>query len=88
MAIYLDETQRNYLKQLLKKNPSNWWAHKKLEEQIQDEENTSTKIASCREHKFAEFIGRKDQCDNCGASNGFSWTRKSLIEKPDQTGKS
>lgn len=84
MAIYLDSSQRKYLKQLLKKHPSDWWAHKKIEEQIIEEENHLSNQELCS-HNFAEFLGVKDQCLQCGYSHGFSWTRRDFINSPQDT---
>lgn len=74
MAIYLDDQQREYLKALLKKQPS-WWVRDKIISEIEAEEKHIQLVTECK-HKFAEYTGKKQSCTFCGCHNvgmGVSW---------------
>ena len=76
MAIILDDIEREYLLDFLKKYPSSWWPHQKIIEKIESEIDEKKKITNCP-HEKGKYKGEKECCTKCGTfydpGMGFSW---------------
>lgn len=80
--LFLDDIERNYLKELLLKHPSTWWPHKKIQEKIEVEEKRLEEIKNCS-HEFGTYKGEKECCTKCdafGEGMGFEW----ILEKTNR----
>jgi hypothetical protein len=90
MAIFLDHSEREYLKELLKKNPSTYWVHDHLLEKVIEDEERLKRISRCK-HEYGEYEGKNTCCMKCGTHDvgmGEEWTLITELKDIDPTGTS
>lgn len=78
--IFLEEKERNYLRQLLEKSAEKeFWIGKKILEKIDDDIKRIEEMNAC-DHVEAEYVGKKTCCGKCEANfkegHGFEWRKK------------
>jgi hypothetical protein len=78
MSIYLEQRERDLLKELIGVPQEFEWWKKKLLEKIADDEECLKEIQECK-HKYGEYIGKRLSCKKCDHRISESWFFKKNI---------
>lgn len=90
MSIIFYEEEKEYLKNLLKRQSSYWVVDNILKKLSEDSERLE-KIKSC-DHSYADYIGHRTSCVKCGQYKqdiGFEWviadgSRTGRVSRPSK----
>lgn len=78
MAIYLEQRERDYLKELIGVPQEFEWWKLKLLSKIDEDNEREEEIHSCK-HKFGEYTGKRLSCKKCDHQLSESWFFKKNI---------